>query len=464
MLIHHRYSLIPSSIDEGQVNSVSWPEYNGLPVFVNVPQLETLDEYIAEEPGNRVRRNKWKTFEHYKRTTVVPRATQPYSLDFFDEWIGNLNPRLRAKGFSKNVACSCYYDEFGSMGRFDKDLTSLRVVRDDGGFVPPPSDLDILTAQALRSMLPLIRAELSVLNSLYELKDFKSLPKTILAIKDFFSSFGSGFISKIKELNRLDADLYLQAQFNVKPLISDIHGIYAALSRVHSRVNDLLTRAGKLQVGHYRRTLTEYQDVEDRVVKDSSSEDLLGVVIPLGDLGLTYDCNYYESKRTVSYSPTTFHAQVQYVYNYDALQTAQAQLWGLLDAFGINMNPAIIWNAIPWSFVIDWFFGVSRWLDSYKVENLKPQINILQYLWSIKRSRTIRVETLASNNPTWPEQPLFTTCIVRPVVTETAYRRQAGLPSYNSFTMSGLSPTEFSLGAALLITRRRRQRHRLPSR
>jgi hypothetical protein len=464
MLTHHRYSLLPSSVDEGRISSVTYPEYNGLPVFVNIPQLEVQDEYIAEEPGNRIRGGKWKTFEHYKRSTVVPRAGPQYTVDIYDENIGNLNPRLRAIGFTRNVACSCYYDEFGSMGRFDKDLPSLRVVRDAGGFIPPPSDLDGLVARALRSMLPLVKAELSILNSIYELKDFKSLPHTILHIKDFIVNISSTLLTKLKGISRIEADLYLQAQFNIKPLISDIFGIYTAMSRVHSHVNDLLTRAGKLQVQHYRCILNEYPDVHDTVTKDSHGEDLLGVVIPLGDSGLTYDCNSYISKRSVVYSPTTFHAQVQYVYNYDALQTAQAQLWGLLDSFGINMNPAIIWNAIPWSFVVDWFIGVSRWLDSYKVENLKPQINILQYLWSIKRSRTISVETLASNDWLWGDYPRNATCIIRPVVTETAYRRQAGLPTYNSFTMSGLSSTEFSLGAALVITRRRRQRHKLPSR
>ncbi len=42
-----------------------------------------------------------------------------------------------------------------------------------------------------------------------------------------------------------------------------------------------------------------------------------------------------------------------------------------------------------------------------------------------------------------------------PVVTETAYRRQVGLPGYSSLTSSGLSPKELSLGIALVFARRK---------
>lgn len=43
-----------------------------------------------------------------------------------------------------------------------------------------------------------------------------------------------------------------------------------------------------------------------------------------------------------------------------------------------------------------------------------------------------------------------------PAIKETAYRREVEMPTHSSLVMSGLDLTKLSLGAALLITRRRR--------
>jgi hypothetical protein len=126
-----------------------------------------------------------------------------------------------------------------------------------------------------------------------------------------------------------------------------------------------------------------------------------------------------------------------------------------LDYLGINLNPAIIWNAIPWSFVVDWVAGVGPYLDQLRVENMAPQINIRRALWSVSRKRVITVSkgTRVSN-------PTYHTLLTRnrlPAVTQTAYRRQLFMPSISSIQSSGLTPKEFSLGAALVIAQRARR-------
>lgn len=154
-----------------------------------------------------------------------------------------------------------------------------------------------------------------------------------------------------------------------------------------------------------------------------------------------------------------FHAQIEYNFNYTQFQREHAHVLALLDALGVNFNPAIVWNALPWSFVVDWVVGVSRWLDNLKVGNMEPKINILQYLWSVRRSRTVQVEGKVAFNKYFsgydPYTYYPTAYVSFPVTYETAYRRSAGLPGPSWFETSGLSSKEFSLGAALVVSHRR---------
>jgi hypothetical protein len=152
-----------------------------------------------------------------------------------------------------------------------------------------------------------------------------------------------------------------------------------------------------------------------------------------------------------------FHAQVEYNFWFTRFQTENAQWLGLLDALGVNLNPAIIWNAIPWTFVIDWVVDISRWLDQRKVLNLEPAVNISRYMWSWKFSRTVRLR-IAANSELSPE---FQGYVYLPDLVETIYRRDLQLPTYSQFlTGSGLSSKELSLGVALAITRRKRHQTR----
>ncbi len=47
-----------------------------------------------------------------------------------------------------------------------------------------------------------------------------------------------------------------------------------------------------------------------------------------------------------------------------------------LDALGFELNPRIIWDAVPFTFVLDWFFGIGSWLERHKYDTLE-----LPFLW-----------------------------------------------------------------------------------
>jgi hypothetical protein len=422
------------------------------PASVLIPlTFDACTKHFEEmTPNSDGDRRAWKPFEHYSCHAAIPGSANVYSYvsgAFYPDdktYYSALVTDPRAGYYGAYSGNGAPLDgPFGDMGRPFSGLDQLYVKRtDDNGFVPAPSDLAQLNARALQSMLPSLRNELSSLNSLYELKDIPSLPRTLRGIALF------GNIPKKREslrsLLRLGADSYLQAQFNILPLLSDIASIFKTMSAYERRLNDLLRRAGKRQSRHF-----VYSFVEFPARPDSSDARFLTPPNAAGpELG-----NAVYIDRYCGETLSQFHAQIEYNFNYTQYQVEHARLLGVLDSLGVNLNPAIIWNALPWSFVVDWVFGVSRWLSSHKLSNMEPQINILRYLWSIKRTRQVKLTRHHIRVGSWP-CPLQNTGHLASTL-ETSYRRSVGLPTSSSIESSGLNLKEFSLAAALVLSRKR---------
>jgi len=434
--------------------------FPAVPVHYQIPGYYRYFEEVS--PTQEGPRSEWKRFEHYKLATSsgtdssmrVPLASSTvYSSD-----------GTTAKAWVNEPYVAYETSQYGAGGQLNLGLTPLYVKRSDLGFVPEPDDLQALKDASLAFMLPLIRPELSLINSIIELKDFASLPRTIKtlsslpelipSVRQRFALAYRSFTKSAREWARAGADSYLQAKFNILPLLSDISGIKTALTRTERRLNDFITRAGRVQRRHYTRVLNEYP------LSSYSENNVPLPVSPLYNGGLSFATTSV-SRRYVYSQPTTFHAEIQYNYNYTEYQIEHARLLSLLDAVGANFNPAVIWNAIPWSFVVDWVFGVSRWLNNNRVGLMDPQINIHRYLWSVKRSRKVLVQRqfTALDNAILGSS-VKSQWIPLPIVNESAYRREVGLPEASSITSSGLNANEFSLGAALVIARRSHQTRR----
>jgi hypothetical protein len=304
-----------------------------------------------------------------------------------------------------------------------------------------PSELAPYVESALQALLPGIRPRLSLLNSIYELKDFKSLPRTLAKIKDLGSTLLKGRIWGQRTLRRLlhsSADGYLQSEFNLKPLLSDIAGLRSAIAGVRDEVQKLLENEGKVRRLHRRSTIYRWP------VSDSEHATHTAPVYYGEPYGVTF-------RRVVGPSPISFVATIQYQYALEPWEREQALLRGFLDAVGVNLNPAIIWNAIPWSFVVDWVINIGQWLDQFKTRNIEPKTRIHSYVVSQKFRRTIDTEYKldATHQPSPDPSPVQMVNIV-----EEAYiRSNCNAHLIRWFTTSGLNLHEFSLAAALLAGR-----------
>lgn len=414
---------------------------------------ESVQDSFEEMLPNRGGGSGWKPFQHYKRWSgpinhiigLKYRATGPQGrYNDHEHWCLNTHPYWPYR-----------YDAFGLAGTPLNGLPLLYSKNaSTGDFVPWPSSIETLKANALKAMLPTIKAELSLINSILELKDFKSIVRfcsnfreNLRRLPPVFQLGHAHFLS-LSELAKRTPNGYLYWSFALAPLISDIRGIYTAVSASQRRINDLVTREGRWQKKHFSVSWPENTDVQNQA----------------GPYGLYAGHKLITAwavqeqlkfRRNVRNEMTTFHAEIEYCFNFTQYQRENARVLALLDAIGVNFNPSIIWNAIPWSFVIDWVIGVNRWLDQFTVALMEPQINIRQFLYSIHRFRTTEVfrylNYLVSpySRSDVGEQAL-------PVIYEEAYRRHVEMPTVSSIQSGGLSLKEFSLGAALVTARRRR--------
>jgi hypothetical protein len=383
---------------------------------------------------------------------------------------------------------------FGNYGAHFNGLTALTSEQADGGFVPPPANLQELVDNSLRAMLPTIKAELSLINTVIELKDFRSLPSTLRSLTKFGESlpgriqeaakllakskdkvlarrpsqtlwrrirrtFSSSAGPTLAEATRLGADGYLQKEFNIMPLLSDIAGLTTAITRTTKRINDLVNRQGKRRVKHftvlipYPSSSMPTQTVGPYAMNSST---FFGDAGPPGYTGIYRNpLNTVIGTRSVAEYYSVFHAQVEYNYTLTRFQTEHAQLLGMMDAMGVNLNPAIIWNAIPWTFVVDWVIDVSRWLNSRAKLNMEPVTNISRYLWSYKTTRRVRYHIKGNPNDNLGGAARFHGCYLQDLH-EVAYRRDVGIPANNPLITGELTLKKLTLGLALVLTNNRR--------
>lgn len=394
-------------------------------------------------------RKSWNDYTHYERRSSISSGSKPK----FASWM------FLASGF--------WYDTFVAPGLYwwysdarfgplDNPTIGLPVMFESDGFsgsVPLPNGLDEVVEEALKALLPGIRPNLSLINSIIELKDFKTMPRTLKRI----STLAQKGNRTLRQILGGGADAYLQKEFNVMPLLADISGYSRAAADAQRQVDKLLAQENKKLRHHY------YSDISHLYGDDTSLSFINNshVLYAIPDTSCASAVGLVNAKvlggsemARLSSTSARFHAEIEYSYYFSSYERENAKLLGLLDVLGVNFNPAIIWNALPWSFVVDWVLGVSRWLDQFKLPNLDPVTIIHRFLYSVEVDRSVDIHLNVNVGG-----PLPTVGGTAVQLTEESYRRVCGLPGITrALRASGISPKEFILGGALALSRRKRRK------
>jgi hypothetical protein len=392
-------------------------------------------EWITTETGF----GRWHPVEHYKRSTWLSQANVVYSIGPFGSsgryyTYKHTNPWWEWENRSGTGA------GFGQLA--DNPFTGLPALVPfnllTSRSISAPSDIDSICSRGLANMMPGMKPKLSLINDLIELKDFKSLPKTIKAAQHLLRDVVR-LKSTIRDILRVSSDIYLQKSFNVDPTVSDVFSIVKGLRNVRAQVEHLYAQEKRYLSSHFANPVNgTYPDKNEAVTVGVSSTTYGGFT-------------YY---RRVTYSEARVIVSADYAYDLQGLPKELALIGGLLDDLGVNINLQILWNAIPWSFVVDWLVNIGSWLSQFQQRNVDPLVLIYRNCYSFKAVRTIETSmSLCSGGP----DVSGTVPVAR--IVETAFKRSFFDPNIvASVEWSGLNLREFSLASALGLGRLKKRR------
>lgn len=304
-----------------------------------------------------------------------------------------------------------------------------------------------LSQAALESMLPSLGGNNSYVNYVLELKDFRRLMNVlssdIVTKLDKLAAF-FGTSVKDKPLKKL-AKANLMYQFGYKSLYNDLMGYFKTLISYQRRFATLVAMANTDLQAHFSTTVSGSSSAK-------TTSYFQNLVTGPGNPGGV--CANYQVV-TEACDGIKYHATLRYRYPLPPeLAGVSGKLKSFLDILGVSLNPAIVWNAIPFSFIVDYFVNISNWLNRLRIDNIRFQTEIRDFCHSAKITRAVSYSQQfaygysdVSNNPirSW------TPWIASDVATNTAYQRKKGIPDFlTAFQVTGLNPYEFLIGGSLL--------------
>lgn len=313
------------------------------------------------------------------------------------------------------------------------------------------SDWASKARDAIVSMWPRVSSEVSLPNFLVELKDVRRLYSTFKGVMQRFAKWANRELptwkvwknltvnQRYRRLNRHGkqmvrdwADYELTKEFAIKPFVGDLIGIKDGLQRAKSEAARFILMENKRIKSHFQRKLTP----PDSVTTTSQ-------------LWISPDL-WVLRTRKMEWITALYSATLEYTFELDAWQRANIKTLTLLDTYGINLNPRILWDAMPWSFAIDWLFKVGDFLDQFAIRHVRPIVKVRGFCHSCKATRKISREfSIPSGNAGYTNPTVTSASEMR-----TNYIRLPHIPEiWTSIRGSGYSLREAVLSGALAIKR-----------
>jgi len=278
---------------------------------------------------------------------------------------------------------------------------------------PGEAELSLWSTDAFNRFHDQIPTEVSVANFLYELKDIK------------------GLIPKIeKTLSKTASSNFLAYNFGVAPMIGDLKKLSTLSESVGKRLQHLRSTAGRQITVHYKGKL-------------------LHRGFPVSVLcNPTFGTNAKYEFRVISYEGS-YHASARIRQNLSGLSDPSAILKAYAAATGLNNPAAIVWEAIPYSFVVDWFFHLDKYVNMLAIQPFGGEYTVSDTCYSLKEETVYEMfQNFNEGEPGNAKHSLG-------LISVWHYRRYPGLPMSCALLSNGtLNPKQQLLALALLDMRR----------
>lgn len=266
------------------------------------------------------------------------------------------------------------------------------------------ADLSAAQSRAWHAMQPEFSGNISMINFLFELTEVKALLRdALLACKHMsklFSRLRSGKVPKVKDPTKPCAETWLQYQFGIKPLVSDLVQIGQQL------YESVLSAQAQFQLDGLENNTRHYSEV---FVSESTLAKAYGI-----NSGFV--------------NQTTFTATMDYSYDYSLRSPLEAikRYWGL------ELSAEAIWNALPFSFLADYFFSIGKAI-SFMEHDSGVSLNLARYGESLKTEATTGVHVTVGSIQSWPicvdSQLVYSGTRLLSGTTSRLYTRYPSLPN-----------------------------------
>jgi len=227
-------------------------------------------------------------------------------------------------------------------------------------YTPPGFDSSFV-ARAFNSMKPVFKADFSLGNFIYELRELgKMVP------------LAKGIITRLNNTKAV-SEAHLNLEFAIKPLIGDLERLYTSIVLYELNYSRFVKASNKALTSHYK----ENKEVTTVRLNPYSNYHVSGET-----MRITHKLLACEYTATMGYTYTI-------VGGPPPMDTKL-----LLKYLGLRGgNTAnIIWNALPFSFVVDWVFKVGNWLEQFDSSAIDINIVVTKFTVSTKTRSTSTYE------------------------------------------------------------------------
>jgi len=257
-------------------------------------------------------------------------------------------------------------------------------------------------------------------------------------------------LSQLTNFRSLGSE-YLNVVFGWKPFVNDLRKMYNLWQTIDKRIAQLVRENGK----SINRRATLEQDTST-VDGDPDSYPLPYVWVtggPSGVFPFIPGHSTWSGQRTTT---TKVWYAANYRYYVPDIGSSQWDRRARLALFGALPTPELLYEVLPWSWLVDWFSNVGDVISnmsSNAVDNL-----VQNYAYTMKHVKVQTSLASTSYHPAsspgssahWPEKHVNATSIY---TVETKLRDGTGNPFGLNVKLSSLSTYQLSILAALGISR-----------
>jgi len=199
----------------------------------------------------------------------------------------------------------------------------------------------------------------------------------VFQLRGLFASLFSTIVQKARFRALTDRDPrktakqfandHLAVQFGLLPTIADLQKFCHLILNWQKRYDDLKGFLESTRAWHAEPyALTQEYPLEQFSIWGTTAVDAFAITqLPILEARVTVNDRSF--RRTASYS-----------FSAPEFRGWSTRLKQFLDAFGV-IDPAAIWDVIPFSFIVDWFFGVGNWLHKNRPRLFPADVIIRDY-------------------------------------------------------------------------------------